>query len=167
MSVSRYLIIKGNKQGQFTSSGNKIAVSSFQWGMLKTVAGANKISIGGNRTENVDSNQTISVGSARTENVGANQTITVGQASTETVGANETISIGANRVILTIAKSTGPEDSQFFRALVLGERLEIQYGPEWKGWHRSIFTSAVITRIRTLGRQKEITFQFIPHRIAS
>jgi hypothetical protein len=183
MASKYYLSIKGNKQGQFSAPRSQIAVSSFQWGGVvgasqqiviggnrtETVGASQTISIGGSRTETVGSNQTITVGGGRTETVGSNQTITVGGKRTETVGSNETITMGG-AATLTITKPAGAEDSQFVTALVLRERLEIQYGPQWKTGHQlavATLTSAVVTSVRNAGRLKEITFSFIPHRIVS
>ena len=133
------------------------------------VGASQQIVIGGNRTETVGASQTISIGGSRIETVGSNQTITVGGSRTETVGSNETITIGG-AATLTITKPAGAEDSQFVTALVLRERLEIQYGPQWKVGHQlavATLTSAVVTSVRSAGRLKEITFNFIPHRIVS
>ncbi len=166
MAIEYYLSIKGNKQGQFKSPGNKIAVSSFRWGGSAVGAlGANHtIPIGGNRTGNVGANQTITIGGNQTENVGADQTITVGGNRADTVGS-QPITISLTRANLTIMKEAGAEDSQFFTALVLRERLQIQYSPHWTAGHRltvATFTSAIVTGIRSVGRLKEITFRFVP-----
>jgi hypothetical protein len=181
MAIEHYLSIKGNKQGQFKSAANKIAVSSFQWGgsAVGALGAKQTITIGGDRTENVGANQTINVAGNQTENVGANQTITVGGNQSENVGGDQTITLGGNRVetvgshtinfgvtraTLTITKAGGAEDSQFSAALVLRERLQIQYSHHWTAGHRlavATLTSAIVTGIHSVGRLKEITFRFV------
>jgi len=165
MAIEYYLSIKGNKQGNSNLLTTRSQCRRFGGGGAAGALGANHtITIGGNRTENVGISRTVTNGGNQTENVGPDQTITVGGNRADSVGS-QPITIGLTRANLTIMKGAGAEDSQFFTALVLRERLQIQYSPHWTAGHRltvATLTSAIVTGIRSVGRLKEITFRFVP-----